>query len=146
MANFNKVILVGRLTRDPEQKVFGNGGKVAKFGFAVSDRKKNSATGQWEESPVFVDVSAFNRGENGKLADHVCEYLRKGSQALIEGKLVLDQWTAPTGEKRSKLCVVADIVQFLDSKPKGDVGGEQQEADNHSPEQERAGATADLPF
>ena len=142
MASFNKVILVGRLTRDPEKKVFGNGGAVANFGFAVDNNKKNTQTGQWEKDPVFIDVSAFNRGD-GRLADRVCEYLRKGSQALIEGKLSLDQWTGQNGEKRSKLKVVADIVQFLDGKPKG----EPSQADE--PENENAGfpaATADLPF
>src|SRR5690349_1215434 len=63
MANLNKVMLIGRLTRDPEMRSFSNGGKVAKFGFAVNNRKKNSATGQWENDPVFLDVEAFNRGD-----------------------------------------------------------------------------------
>ena len=69
MANLNKVMLIGRLTRDPEVRTFSNGGKVAKFGFAVNNRKKNQQTGQWEDDPVFLDVEAFNRGEFGKLAD-----------------------------------------------------------------------------
>src|SRR5271165_1494642 len=116
MANVNKVILVGRLTRDPECRTFANGGKVAKIGFAVNNRKKNTATGQWEETPLFMDIDAFNRGENGKLADLCEQYLRKGSQAYIEGRLEMDEWTSQDGTKRSKMKVVADVVQFLDSK------------------------------
>ena len=116
MANVNKVILVGRLTRDPECRTFANGGKVAKIGFAVNNRKKNTATGQWEETPLFLDIDAFNRGENGKLADLCEQYLRKGSQAYIEGRLEMDEWTSQDGTKRSKMKVVADVVQFLDSK------------------------------
>src|SRR5438093_7718871 len=92
MANLNKVMLIGRLTRDPEVRMFANGGKVAKFGFAVNNRKKNSQTGQWEDDPVFLEVDAFNRGETGKTADLV-ESLHKGSQIFIEGHLVLEQWT-----------------------------------------------------
>ena len=54
MANLNKVMLIGRLTRDPEVRMFSNGGKVAKFGFAVNNRRKNQQTGQWEDEPVFA--------------------------------------------------------------------------------------------
>ena len=81
MANLNKVMLIGRLTRDPEMRSFSNGGRVAKFGFAVNNRKKNMQTGEWEEEPVFLECDAFNRGEFGKLADTIERYLRKGSQA-----------------------------------------------------------------
>src|SRR6266480_2955926 len=65
MANLNKVMLIVRLTRDPEVRMFPNGGKVAKFGFAVNNRKKNTQSGQWEDEPVFLDVEAFTRGEGG---------------------------------------------------------------------------------
>src|ERR1700724_311587 len=102
VANLNKVMLIGRLTRDPEVRTFSNGGKVAKFGFAVNNRKKNQQTGQWEDEPVFVDVEAFNRGETGKTADLIEQYLRKGYQAYLEGHLKLDQWNdKTTGDKRS---------------------------------------------
>src|SRR5258707_13773366 len=102
MANLNKVMLIGRLTRDPEVKMFSNGGKVAKFGFAVNNRKKNSQTGQWEDDPVFLDVEAFNRGETGRQADLVEQGLRKGSQCFIDGHRKLDQWTSQDGQKPSK--------------------------------------------
>lgn len=121
MANVNKVMLIGRLTRDPETRTFSNGGKVAKFGFAVNNRRKNSQTGQWEDEPVFLDVEAFNRGETGKQADLVEQYLHKGNQAFIEGHLRMDQWTAQDGQKRSKLLIVLDNVQFLE--PRGEGGG-----------------------
>src|SRR6478736_5188495 len=86
MANVNKLILIGRLTRDPETRTFANGGKVAKFGFAVTNRKKNSQTGQWEDVPMFIDCEAYNRGEFGKQADLVEQYLAKGRQVYLEGR------------------------------------------------------------
>src|SRR6187200_3095789 len=100
MANLYKVMLIGRLTRDPEVRIFANGGKVAKFGFAVNNRRKNQQTGQFEDEPVFIDVDAFNRGEFGKLADNVEHYLHKGNQVFLEGHLKLDQWTTQDGQKR----------------------------------------------
>lgn len=121
MANLNKVLLIGRLTRDPEVRTFANGGKVAKIGFAVNNRRKNTATGQWEDEPVFLDVEAFNRLEGGRqLADLVEGNLRKGNQVFIEGHLQLDQWTSQDGQKRQKLKVVLDNLQFLE--PRGDGG------------------------
>ena len=120
MANLNKVMLIGRLTRDPEVRVFANGGKVAKFGFAVNNRKKNPQTGQWEDDPVFLDVDAFNRGDFGKLADLVENSLRKGHQAFLEGHLQLDQWTGQDGQKRQKIKIVLDNLQFLERRQDGE--------------------------
>ena|SRR5438046_3100061 len=122
MANLNKVMLIGRLTRDPEVRTFANGGKVAKFGFAVNNKRKNSATGQWEDDPVFVDIDVFNRGEAGRQADLVEQSLRKGHRVFIEGHLKLDQWTAQDGQKRTRLFVVADNFQFLERRPDGGGG------------------------
>lgn len=117
MANFNRVLLLGRLTRDPEIRAFSNGGKVAKFGFAVSNRKKNTQTGQWEDEPMFIDVDVFNRGEHGTLANVVEQYCKKGSQILIEGKLTLESWEdQTTKQKRQKHKVVADQIQLVDTK------------------------------
>jgi single-strand DNA-binding protein len=121
MANLNKVMLIGRLTRDPETRTFASGGKVAMFGFAVNNRKKNQQTGQWEEDPVFLDMEVFNRGEFGKLADLVEQNLRKGQQVFLEGHLKLDQWTAQDGQKRSKIKIVVDNFQYLE--PRGYDGG-----------------------
>jgi single-strand DNA-binding protein len=139
MANLNKVMLIGRLTRDPEVRVFSNGGKVAKFGFAVNNRRKNTQTGQWEDEPVFLDVECFNRGETGRQADLVEQSLRKGSQIFIEGHLKLDQWTTPEGQKRQLLKVVVDNFQFLE--PRGDGMGGSRSA----PQSRRADASAGGP-
>jgi single-strand DNA-binding protein len=124
MANLNKVMLIGRLTRDPETRTFANGGKVANFGFAVNIRKKNTTTGEWEDEPVFIDIKAFNRGEKGRqLADLVEQYLKKGHQAYIEGHLVLEQWNNQEGQKQSKLKVYLDDLQFLQPRTDGGEGG-----------------------
>jgi single-strand DNA-binding protein len=123
MANLNKVMLIGRLTRDPEVRTFSNGGKVAKFGFAVNNRRRNNQTGQWEDDPVFVDVDVFNRGDQGRQADLVEQSLRKGHQVFIEGHLKLDQWTSQDNQKRSRLHVVADNFQFLEPRTDGGGGG-----------------------
>jgi single-strand DNA-binding protein len=118
MANFNKVVLVGRLTRDPETRSFSTGGKVAKIGFAVTNRRKNSQTGQWEDEPMFIDVEVFNKGDFGKLADLVQDRCRKGTQILVEGRLHLDQWEDKNGGgKRSKHKIVAESIQLLDPRP-----------------------------
>src|SRR5262245_47510105 len=122
MANVNKVMLLGRLTRKPESRTFSNGGKVTTFGFAVNNRKKNQQTGQWEDEPMFIDCKVFNRGENGKKADVAEQYLHKGHQAYLEGHLVLEQWDdKQTGQKRSKHVLYVDELQFLE--PKQDGGG-----------------------
>ena len=120
MANMNKVILIGRLTRDVETRAFQNGGMVAKFGFAVTNRKKNSQTNNWEDEPMFIDVEAYNRGDSGKLADMLRDRCRKGSQLMIEGKLHFEQWDdKTTGAKRSKHKLVVDNIQFLDPRQDG---------------------------
>jgi single-strand DNA-binding protein len=124
MANLNKVILIGRLTRDPESRSFPNGGKVSKFGFAVTNRKRNSQTGQWEDEPMFIDCEVYNRGEFGKQADLVSDRCRKGTQIMVEGRLHLDQWDdKTTGQKRSKHKIVVDNVQLLEPRPQGEGGG-----------------------
>jgi single-strand DNA-binding protein len=124
MANFNKVVLIGRLTRDPESRTFSNGGKVTKIGFAVTNRKKNSQTGNWEDEPMFIDCEAFNRGEFGKTADLIADRCRKGTQILIEGRLHLDTWDDKNGGgKRSKHKIVIDTVQLLEPRADGAGGG-----------------------
>lgn len=123
MANLNKVMLIGRLTRDPEVRSFSNGGKVAKFGFAVNNRRKNSQTGQWEDDPVWLDCEVFNRGEFGKLADLAEKFFTKGLQVFIEGHLQLDQWTDKDNQKRQKLKIVVDNFQMLDRRQDGGAEG-----------------------
>ena len=142
MANFNKVILIGRLTRDPECRTFSTGGKVAKFGFAVTNRRKNSQTGQWEDEPMFIDCEAFNRGEFGKLADTIETYCHKGNQICIEGRLHLDQWDdKTTGQKRSKHKLVVEQMQLLEPRQDGQ-GGQRQMAGAGAPAGSHASAPA----
>ena len=123
MANLNKVMLIGRLTRDPEVRTFPSGGKVANIGFAVNNRKKNQSTGQWEDEPVFIDIKAFNREPGRKLADLVEQYMRKGQQFYIEGRLTFEQWTDKDGQKQSKLRVIMEDFQFLEPRADGGAGG-----------------------
>jgi single-strand DNA-binding protein len=122
MANLNKVMLIGRLTRDPETRTFANGGKVANFGFAVNNPKKNPQTGQWEQEPVFIDIKAFNRETGRKLADQVEQHMRKGQQFYLEGHLTFEQWTSQDGQKQSKLRVILDDFQFFEPRQDGGSG------------------------
>ena len=116
MANFNKVILIGNLTRDPELRYTPKGTAVAEIGLAVNRVWTNEA-GEKKEEVTFVDVDVF-----GRTAENVGQYMRKGSPILIEGRLKLDQWDdKQTGQKRSNLRVVAEIVQFLGAA-RGDSG------------------------
>ena len=118
MASFNKVILMGNLTRDPELRYTPKGTAIAKIGLAVNRVWTNEA-GEKKEDVTFVDVDVF-----GRTAENVGQYMRKGRPILIEGRLKLDQWDdKQTGQKKSKLGVVAETVQFLGSAP-GAGGGE----------------------
>jgi len=117
MASFNKVILVGNLTRDPELRYTPKGTAIAKIGLAVNRVWTNEA-GEKKEEVTFVDVDVF-----GRTAENVGQYMRKGRPILIEGRLRLDQWDdKQTGQKKSKLGVVAETVQFLGSPAGGDGG------------------------
>lgn len=118
MANFNKVILAGNLTRDPELRYTPKGTAVAKFGLAVN-RTWTTETGEKREEATFVDVDAF-----GKQAEVISQYLRKGRSLLVEGRLKLDTWDdKQTGQKKSKLGVVLESFSFLDSGNRGDSAG-----------------------
>jgi single-strand DNA-binding protein len=140
MANLNTVILIGRLTRDPETRTFTNGGKVAKFGFAVNNRRKNSQTGQWEDEPMFIDCEAFNRGEFGTLANRIEQYCKKGHLLCIEGRLHLDQWDdKQTGQKRSKHKIVVEDMHLLERREDGQ-GGAPRAAGASAPARTAAGA------
>src|ERR1051326_914104 len=118
MANFNKVILAGNLTRDPEVRYTPKGMAIAKFGLAINRTWKNES-GETKEEVTFVDVDAF-----GRTAEVISQYLKKGRPILVEGRLRLDQWDdKQTGQKRSKLGVVLETFQFLDSGRGGDGAG-----------------------
>ncbi len=110
MPNYNKVILMGNLTRDPEVKYTSGGTAIAKLGMAIN-RTWTNKEGQKQEETAFVDVDAF-----GRQAEVIGQYLKKGRPVMIEGRLKLDQWDdKQTGQKRSKLGVTLEGFQFLDS-------------------------------
>ncbi len=112
---FNKVIIVGNLTRDVELKYLPSGSAVAKIGLA-SNRKYKKQDGSNAEEVCFVDVDLF-----GRTAEVANQYLKKGSQILIEGRLKYDTWTdATSGQKRGKHSIIAESMQMLGSKSGGD--------------------------
>ena len=117
MASFNQVILVGNLTRDPELRVTPKGTAICQFGLAVNRQYKDDS-GQTRDETTFVDIEAW-----GKQGELISKYLTKGSPALVQGRLKLDQWEdKTTQQKRSKLKVVLENVQFLSSRGAGGGG------------------------
>jgi len=112
MASFNKVFLMGRLTRDPELRYTAEGTAVADMNLAVS-QKFTSKSGEQKENVVFTKVTVWR-----KQAEACGEYLFKGSEIFVEGRLQLDTWETKDGQRRSRLSVIAQRVQFL-GKPKG---------------------------
>lgn len=116
MASFNRVVLVGNLTRDPELRYIPSGAAVAEIGLAINDRRKGP-NGDWIEETTFVDVTLWSR-----TAEIASEYLSKGSSVLIEGRLKLDTWEKD-GKKNSKLRVVGEKMQMLGGKGGGPPGG-----------------------
>ena len=132
MASFNRVTLVGNLTREIDLKFTQNETAVADIGMAVNERRKDSSGG-WVDDPVFVDVTLW-----GKTAETAAEYLGKGSLVLIDGRLKLDTWEHE-GQRRSKLRVVADRMQMLGT-PKGAKASSRQET------AAAAASSEDIPF
>jgi len=127
MATLNKIMLMGRLTRDPESTATPSGTRIIKFGFAVGRGKKNPQTGQWENdpNPLFIDCEAFARPDARRdLVSLIQQYCRKGDPLYIEGRLQLDQWDdKTTGQKRSRHKMVVDNVEFLGNRGGGEGGG-----------------------
>ena len=118
MPNYNKVMLMGRLTRDPEVRYSANGTAITNIGLAVNRNWRNQ-DGQTQEEVTFVDVTAF-----GKRGEAVGQYLKKGRPIFIEGHLRMDQWDdKQTGQKRSKLAIIMDAFEFIDSRGEGEGGG-----------------------
>ena len=111
MSSFNKAILMGNLTRDPEMRYTPKGTAVGKIGIAINRRYKDAEGNQLEET-TFVDVDVF-----GKQAETIGKYMRKGRPIMIEGRLKLDEWEdQKTGQKRSKLGVVCERFNFVGGK------------------------------
>ncbi len=116
MANFNKVILLGNLTRDVELRHTQSGMALAKFGMAIN--RKWSQNGEQKESTCFVDLTAW-----GRQAELLGQYVKKGSQLFVEGRLEYSTWESPEGGKRSKLEVVVENFQFVGGARGEDGGG-----------------------
>lgn len=113
MASLNKVFLIGNLTRDPELRYTPSGIAVADLRIAVSQRFVNRSTNEQRNEVVFADVTVW-----GKQAEACGEYLSKGTSLFVEGRLQLDTWESKDGQRRSRLRVVAQRVQFI-GRPKG---------------------------
>ena len=136
MANFNKVYLIGNLTRDPELRVTPKGTAICQFGMAVN-RKFKDESGALRDDTTFVDIEAW-----GKQGETISKFCTKGKPLFVEGRLKFDQWEDKTsGQKRSKLKVVLEGFQFLggprDGAPGGASGGEFDQSapspERHSP-------------
>jgi single-strand DNA-binding protein len=139
MASLNKVLLIGRLTRDPEKRSTPSGMTVAELGVAVN-RRYRASNGEDREETCFVNVTVW-----GKQAEACAEYLRKGSPLFVEGRLKLDEWEKD-GQKRSKLGVVAERVQFLEGGGQGKRGPiEYGDAPAEEPAAPRSGAARPPP-
>ncbi|MFV1959920.1 MAG: single-stranded DNA-binding protein, partial [Planctomycetota bacterium] len=113
MANLNKVLLIGRLTRDPETRTLTSGSAVVSFGLAVNRTYTRRDSGERVEETCFVDIEAW-----GRTGETIARYMRRGRQIFIEGRLKFDSWERD-GQRRSKLSVVAETFQFLDSQGGG---------------------------
>jgi single-strand DNA-binding protein len=147
MANINRVVLVGNLTRDPELRHTAGGTPVCSLRVAVNTRQKDPSTGEWGDKPNYFDVSVF-----GNQAESCAQYLAKGRPIGVDGRLNWREWEdKQTGQKRSAVDIVADSVQFLGSR--GDAEGGVQyipSSDVNADRSDfaRAGAAADddIPF
>lgn len=133
MSSLNKVILIGNLTRDPEARRTNSGTSLCSFGLAVN-RRFRDASGEQREETTFVDIDVW-----GRTADFCRDYLRKGNQVSIEGRLKYDQWEdRASGQKRSRLSVTAENVQSLGSRESNSGGGYNQQQPSYGGNQQQA--------
>jgi single-strand DNA-binding protein len=147
MPNFNKVMLMGNLTRDPELRYTPNGQAVADIGIAINRRRKGQ-DGERRDDTTFVTVTAW-----GRQAEIINEYFSKGRPIFIEGRLQLDEWTTQEGQRRSKLKVILENFEFLTSRgdSSGDSGGQrsrpqQQQQTSRRSEPSHDNESGDEPF
>ncbi len=133
MANFNRVLLIGNLTRDPELRYTPSGSAVVKFGMAVNRKYRNSTTQEMVEETTFIDIEGW-----GRQAETFNQYMSKGRPVFVEGRLRFDSWESKEGQKRTKLVVVMENFQFM--------GGGGASRDNaHPPARQPAGQASDQP-
>lgn len=139
MASFNKVILLGNLTRDPETRVTASGVTICKLGLATS-RVYVTKDGERREDKTFVDIDAF-----GKQAEVITKYMRKGRPLMVEGRLKLDQWESPEGQKRSKLGVVLENFQFVGGRDEDDASSNNYEGNSPPKRDTKSSTEANVP-
>ena len=121
IVSINRVNITGNLTRDPELRSTQGGTQVLHLGVAVNDRRRNPQTGNWEDYPNFIDCVMF-----GTRAEAIQRYLTKGTKVAIEGRLRYSSWERD-GQKRSKIEVVIDEIEFMSSRQGGNAGSYQQQ-------------------
>ncbi len=130
MSSYNKVILMGNLTRDPELRYTQSNVAICKFGLAVNRRFKDSQSGEWREEPTFVDITIF-----GKRGEAFAKFHSKGKPAFVEGELRFDSWEDQNGQKRSKLYVVGDTWEFVGGGREAGGGGGGYQSQQPAPAQ-----------
>lgn len=123
--HYNRVVLIGNLTREPELRYTPNNTAVTDIGLAVN-RNYQDGSGEWQEETTFVDVTVW-----GRQAENASQYLDKGNRLFLEGRLTFDQWENDAGENRSKLSVTAERLSFIDSAGEG----ESPDAQGDSPDE-----------
>ena len=143
--SINRVSISGNLTRDVDLRMTAGGTQIISFGVAVNDRRKNNQTGEWEDYPNFVDCVMF-----GTRAEVVSRYLSKGSKVAIEGKLRYSSWEHE-GQRRSKLEVVIDEIEFMSQReqpqaPQPQVQAPQQQPTQHRQAPSQSDIYDDCPF
>jgi single-strand DNA-binding protein len=117
MANINRVVLTGNLTRDPELRSTASGTSVCSLRIACNTRRRNSA-GEWEDKPNYFDVTVW-----GAQGERCAQYLQKGRPVAVDGRLEWREWEDQNGNKRQAVDIIADSVQFLGSREGGENGG-----------------------
>ena len=135
-ASINRVVLVGNLCRDPDAKTTSGGTSICNLRLAVNSRTKDSS-GEWRDSPNFFDVTVF-----GSLAEHCAQYLAKGRQVAIDGRLHWRSWEAKDGSKREAVEVVAESVQFIGTREDATAGSASVKGPDHA----AADPDDDIPF
>ena len=146
MANINRVVLVGNLTKDPELRHTPSGTALCKLRLAVNTRQKDNTTGEWGDKPNYFDVTVW-----GNQAESCSQFLSKGRPVAVDGRLDWREWDAQDGTKRQAVEIIADTVQFLGSRDGGgQAGGEPQfvpaAAAAETADFGSAGADDDIPF
>jgi len=143
MANVNKVMLLGNLTRDPELRYTPQGSAVCEFALAMNHSYTNKQSGQKVDEVSYIDIVAW-----GRTGEICAEYLKKGRQVFVEGRLKQDRWESPEGKKMSKVRVIAENVTFIGGRPAGP-GGPAAAPDASAAPPESAGDAPpdqDVPF